>query len=174
MKQIALHHTADPSLSVQLWKVNRYHKSKWGMQSKRGWYVGYNYFVERDGRRIHTRNLDEETVANRGHNCDVPERCDTISYCMAGDFRTQTPSEAQTADITAFINEMTKLYPDIYVVGHRDLGQTTCPGVPQSYIDNLNKEHTNDQKEKAEALAELQSKIDIIRAMIAKIMAMLK
>ena len=179
MKQIALHHTADPSLGIQLYKVNRYHKNAvddagnfrfhYGKPSKLGWYVGYNVFCDTNGQRTTTRIIGEETAANRGHNCDVRERCDTISYCMAGDFRTQDPTPKQIADFTSFVNDTRKYYPNIVVIGHRDIGQTSCPGVSQAFIDRFNVKHTPDQVEKAETLPSLQSKLDFIRALILKI-----
>lgn len=143
------------------------------MKSSLGWYVGYNFFCSRDGLRTNTRKVGEETIANKGHNCDVPSRCDTISYCMAGDFRTQNPSEAQTADFTAFVNHMKLTYPDILVIGHRDIGSTSCPAVAQSYIDKFNTDHSDDQQDKADSLPLLQAKLDSARAALARIIAYL-
>lgn len=182
MKYIALHHTADPSLSPQLYKVNRFHKNKdWGggwkqeKPSELGWYVGYNFFCERNGNWTQTRRIGEETIANRGHNCTsgiIGEGdCDTISFCMAGDFRTQKPTELQTAMFTSFVNQKRKEYPGIEVVGHRDLQSTTCPALPQEYIDQFNVRHSPDQEEKAQELATISSQLGIIQSILDSIRA---
>lgn len=125
MKYIAIHHTAVSAVSNQLAAVDRYHKGKWGMRSSLGWYVGYNFFCDVDGKITNTRAVGEETIAQVGHNCDVPSRCDTISFCFAGDFNTHLPNEKQ---LTAF-QEWRKDYTDLQVIGHRDLQKSrTCPG----------------------------------------------
>lgn len=175
MKFICLHHTAVKNTgSPQLWAVDRYHKNKWNMISKYGWYVGYNYFCDTDGRRTQTRALNEETIANRGHNCDVPARCDAISYCMAGDFRVETPNKKQEDDFWKFLREMRRLYPDIIVVGHRELQKDrTCPELPQDYIDKFNKESPKEDTEKEE-IADLYSQLDFIRSLLIKLMNKLR
>lgn len=168
--KIALHHTAVKSKKPQIYGVNRYHKGKWNMKSKLGWYVGYNFFCEEDGTRTNTREIGEETIANRGHNCDIPERCDTISYCMAGDFNVHRPPDAQNADFRAFIAEMRELYQVVEVMGHRDLQENrTCPGLLITAKDfdrwNIIEEEDDADKKK---IAELQSTIDKLRFQLSK------
>jgi len=178
IKYIALHHTAAlNTLTPQLYAVDRYHREKWNMLSKRGWYVAYNYFCDVDGTRTQTRTVGEETIAQISHNCDVYERCDTISYCMAGDFRYQKPTTAQERDFQAFVAEIRIQYPAVRVVGHRQLQEgRTCPELPESYIEQFNKKKELDSEDaiKKEKIQELQSRLDTLRAMVAKLFAVIK
>ena len=175
MKYIALHHTAVfYNGTRQIGGVDRYHKGKWNMKSSRGWYVGYNYFCEGYGWTTNTRKVGEETIAQVGHNCDAPERCDTISFCMAGDFRYQKPRPVQTERFRNFVIETRKTYPHIKVVGHRDLQTNrTCPELPQSYIDQFNKLQPDEDADK-EKIQELQTRLDYIRGLIARMVEMLR
>lgn len=140
MKYIAIHHTAvsREKNQYQASAVNRYHKDKWSMKSKLGWFIGYNFFCEPNGVRFNTREIGEETMANKGHNCDIASRCDTISYCFTGNFNNELPTDAQIEDFREFVEEMREDYPKIKVVFHRDI-QTgrTCPGklFTQDYLE---------------------------------------
>lgn len=173
MKNIAIHHTAvKNSGTPQLYAVNRYHQGKWNMKSCLGWYVGYNYFIDTDGTVTQTRSWNEETIANVGHNCDAPERCDTISICLADNYN-ETPviDYKQYHAFTDLIRDIKKHYPEIKVVGHRDL-QTgrTCPGayITPEDINDFNSLQPNDTEdaEKAEKIAELQSLLDKLRKLL--------
>lgn len=163
MKYLAIHHTAVSSTSPQLYAVNRYHKGKFGVRSSLGWYVGYNDFIDIDGRKTHCREWGEETTAVIGHNCDKPERCDTIHVCVAGDFNFDVLAGKQLDALKAHIYEVRKTYPDIQVVGHRDLQDNrTCPGLhinPEAIAAVVGADY-----EKAAEIARLQSILDSLRA----------
>lgn len=166
-KQIAIHHTAVSRTTnkVQLYAVNRYHKEKWNMKSSLGWYVGYNFFIDSDGTITQCRSLDEETVANKGHNCDIPERCDTISVCLSGNFDQEYPSEAQNASLRRFLLER----PTLSVTFHRDIQKSRrCPGrnMTHEYISSLTKIITTYEMEKAEKIKALQSQLDALRKVV--------
>ena len=175
MKYIALHHSA-VNTNPQVWAVNRYHKGKWNMKSSLGWYVGYNYFCEKDGTRYITRKVGEETIAVVGHNCNIPSKCDTISYCMAGDFNTYLPTDAQEDDFKKFIEQMRKIYPKIKVVGHRDLQKNrTCPGrnIISADFKEWNLKEPPEDQEKAEKIAQLSSLLDQLRTLYQKLLSIL-
>jgi len=175
MKYIALHHTASLNTgSPQLFAVDRYHKGKWNDKSELGWYVGYNFFCDTDGTRTNTRRVGEETIANKGHNCNIPENCDTISYCMAGDFRTQKPTPAQDSDFRRFVNDMKEKYAGIKVVGHRDIqAGRTCPELPREYMEGFNKELDTEDREKEETIKLLQMKLlDLLRQLLRRLVAL--
>src|SRR3990167_623579 len=174
IKFLAVHHTAALNTGKpQLYAVDRFHQQKWGMLSKKGWWVGYNYFCDVDGKRTNTREIGEETIAQIGHNCNVAERCDTISYCMAGDFRSQKHTEAQERDFREFVDEMRSQYPSITVVGHRDLqAGRSCPELPQEYIDSFNKILDSEDTLKKEKIRELQQVLDVIRSLVVKLLSL--
>ena len=144
MKYLAIHHTAVSRMSgqSQLKSVNTYHKNKgWSDRpSILGWYVGYNFFIDVNGKNTHTRGIGEETFAVVGHNCNVPEKCDTISVCLAGNYHVETPSDPQIASLRAFIYEMVQRYPNIEITFHRSLqANRTCPGdlFTREYLDKI-------------------------------------
>ena len=60
VSHIILHHTADASREPQFDKVNNYHRDKWNFRSSLGKYMGYTYFIERDGTLIKARADTEE------------------------------------------------------------------------------------------------------------------
>ena len=183
MQYIAVHHSAVVAGSTpQLFAVDRYHKNKWNMKSQRGWYVGYNYFIDTDGTVTQTRNHDEETIANRGHNCDVPERCDTISICLADNYnRTDAIDIRQYMELCDLIRDLQCQYKNtLTVVGHRDLQKDrTCPGMnfDKAEIDNLdsiecsktNNDLVDDEKEAQ--IIFLQATLDSLRAALRRILS---
>lgn len=168
MKYLAVHHTAvEETGTHQLFAVNRYHKNKWNMKSTLGWYVGYNYFIDYDGTTTQCRSLNEETIANKGHNCDVESRCDTVSACFALDGDKQVFTDAQ---IKAWI-ELREKYSHLEVTLHKNLQvDRICPGkkISINYLNSLFEKDNN--KEKAESIAKLQSSIDRILAILEAIL----
>jgi len=130
-KYLAIHHTAvshnvAPS---QFYAVNRYHKQKFGVKSQLGYYVGYNYYIGKGGEMTQTRKHHEEATAIIGHNCTGTTDCDTISVCLAGNFNVEYPTQKQIEKVSSLYKILKKHYPDIKVVGHRDLQEDrTCPG----------------------------------------------
>jgi hypothetical protein len=183
IKFIALHHTASYNNDKnQIHAVDVYHRDKdWGggwtqpAPSELNWYVAYNFFCDVWGQRTQTRKIGEETLAQKGHNCDVMATCDTISYCMAGDFRVQEPNVHQEEDFIAFIEEVKKTYPNVRVVGHRDLHPgRTCPELPQAYIDKFNRQLDAPDQEKAEAIKKLQRELFSAEALLRFLKRILK
>lgn len=175
IKYLAIHHTAVSRLSgnSQLNGVNAYHKQKWNARSTLGWYVGYNRFIDVNGAFTETRVIGEETIANRGHNCDIEQRCDTISICLAGNFNSELPSDVQIKVLQDQIALIQKGYPDIEITFHRDLqANRTCPGklFTKEYLkirilQEVKKPDTVD-KEKAEKIAELMEKISLLTILL--------
>lgn len=177
--KLALHHTAVSRTNTQLDAVNRYHKNKWGMRSQLGWYVGYNFFCDIDGTITQTRTIGEETVANRGHNCDVDARCDTVSFCFAGNFNKELPSDAQIEAFKRWYKQFSNTF-EAQVVGHRDIQDNrTCPGVlmTDAYIQKrlLEKPQYPDAEDaKKKEIAELYRQLDTLRALLRRLISKLK
>jgi len=130
VNSIAIHHTevSRSEARSQLQAVNRYHKEKWNSKSSLGYYVGYNFFVDVNGVVTHAREVGTETIAQTGHNC-TGGSC-AISVCLAGDFNRELPSDAQIESTKELLEFLLTAYPNVPVVGHRDLqADRTCPGV---------------------------------------------
>jgi hypothetical protein len=152
IKYYAIHHTASSQSSGnnQLSAVNKYHKERnWGSAEKPfyqknpstlGWWVGYNRFIDTNGSLTNTRKVGEETLAQVGHNCDVRERCDAISVCLAGNFDVELPNIKQIEALRRDYEEVKGLYPNIQAVFHKDLqASRTCAGrlFTKEYLDTV-------------------------------------
>ena len=141
---IVLHHSAVSRATqpLQFDAVNNYHRTKdWGggwkqtSPSELGFWVGYNFFCESTGKRTQTRLIGEETIANKGMNCDVPSRCTAISYCMAGNFAVEKPTQHQVNDFIAFIREVQEKYPEVVLKQHKDVQPgRTCAALTNDEI----------------------------------------
>jgi hypothetical protein len=155
-KYLAIHHTASVRGSNQLYAVDKYHREERGYpRGTLGFNVGYNYFLDVDGKITQTRMEGEETMAQKKHNCDVPERCDTISICLAGNFDIELPNDAQIKSLRKFIEGR-----NLEVVFHRDLQvNRTCPGrlFTKTYLDRILGKLEPTESVSLETLSELKT-----------------
>lgn len=87
--KIIVHHSADPSPKDQLAKINEWHKYREFPRSKRGYFVGYHFLINKLGVVTQTRDLDEEGAHTKGQNFS------SIGICLEGDFNQELPSPAQ-------------------------------------------------------------------------------
>lgn len=171
---VVLHNTAVSRATQpeQLAVVERYHKDKWGMKSELGWHVGYNFFCEPDGTRTQTRKVGEETIAQIGNNCDVPERCGMISYCMAGYFKVEKPTIAQVADFVEFFRDVQKRYPKVKLKQHKDVYPgRTCAELDdediQTWIRNPVDSNVYELREQVEILTKQNLQlIELVRTLL--------
>lgn len=177
----AIHHTAvsRSKNAAQLFAVNRYHQEKWNAKSTLGWFVGYNYFIDVDGTTTKCRDVGEETIAQVGHNCDVKHRCDTISICLTGDFNQETLTDAQVVALRTLVTELKTVYPMIVAKFHRELQPgRTCPGslmthqYLQSVVFGQPDPIDEEEKEKAERIAQLSQILDQLRAILTRLLSL--
>lgn len=194
MTYIVLHHTAvsRDKQKNQLKPVDTYHRDKnWGTEanpwyqpkpSSLGWYVGYNYFCDVNGKRTNTREIGTETIAQVGHNCDIPKRCDCVSYCLAGNFNNELPTEAQIKDFRKFVAEMEERYPNIRVIFHRDIQKyRTCPGklLTKAYLKSVMLKkvvYASDDvdKEKEKEILKLKKTVSALQSIIMMLLSIIK
>lgn len=169
---IVLHHTAvsRSAQPTQTTEVNNYHKGKWNYISELGYYGGYNFIVEPTGKRTQYRKVGEETIANVGMNCDVPSRCTAISYCMAGDFRVEKPTDLQVSDFRQFIAELKKTYPNVLIKQHKDV-QTgrTCAELSDSELDKI----TAQDITKDQYIAQLEGENKKLSSMVTQLISII-
>jgi hypothetical protein len=175
VKYIVLHHTAvsRKRQALQFNPVNTHHRVKFKQDapSALGYYVGYNFFCEPTGSRKQARKVGEETIANVGMNCDVPARCGAISYCMAGDFRVEKPTNQQVADFREFIKEVKKTYPKVQVVQHKDIQKNrTCAELMESELSTIATPVTGT---KDEQIAKLRKQNDQLVGMVTTLIKLL-
>ena len=146
---IVLHNTAVSRAvqPLQFDSVDSYHKQKWNSISELGKYTGYNFFCEPTGTRIQARKIGEETIAQIGNNCDVPGRCGMVSYCMAGYFKVEKPTQNQINDFIKFYWEIKAKYPKVVVKQHKDVAPgRTCAELSDAEIQSWLKPETEQEK----------------------------
>lgn len=128
--KIIVHHSggsdANPlqdSSNFTVQACNELHK-KFGMKSSLGWWVGYHYYIEKNGKVTHTRGHNDTGAHTIGQNGS------SIGICLAGNFDATLPTEAQIQSLKTLLNKLTtdlkitrnEIYP------HRKFAQKTCYG----------------------------------------------
>lgn len=118
---IVIHHTGndvDDDLSAV--DIHAEHQS-------RGWAgIGYHFVIRKDGTVEVGRPLDCVGAHAYGFNDH------TVGIHLSGNFEIGTPTKEQTESLAKLLADLTEMYSlentSQYVVGHRDLMATACPG----------------------------------------------
>lgn len=159
---IIIHHTSVNSDKSQFQAVNNYHKSLGFPQSPSSLlYIGYHWFLERDGTTIRAKkDKDEGAHTLGGWNKK------SIGVCLAGDFSLETPSEAQIASLRVLIHE----YNLPYLLHSEAQSNRTCPQfTKEELVYWLKTGRDEEDLAKCEAInKELRTTIDIIIQWISK------
>jgi N-acetyl-anhydromuramyl-L-alanine amidase AmpD len=126
-KFIILHHSATLSSRTTFEAINNYHKQKWDLKSALGFYIGYHYFINAQG-KIYQGRKDEEVGA---HCREEKKNYDSIGICLAGNFDKEAPSRAQLESLKKLTAELIIKHKIIKnnLKFHRDYAtHKTCPG----------------------------------------------
>ncbi len=128
---LIIHHTggtdADPladSSGFTFQQCDELHRVKFGLRSSTGNYIGYHYYIERDGTVFQGRADNDEGA----HTIKYNKR--SIGICLAGNFDLTLPTPPQIASLKALLEAKMALYgvPASKVVPHRLFAQKTCYG----------------------------------------------
>jgi len=127
---IILHHTASP-LNTKVGDVDRWHKTRNFPRSRRGYFVGYHYFIEQNGFVTQTRDHNEEGAHTIGQNRR------SIGICLAGNFNLEYPTKEQIKALTQLLTALRKEIGDLPARPHRHYARTDCFGtnLPDNYFD---------------------------------------
>ena len=122
--KLVLHHTAIGGFEEgQYDMVDKSHKRKYG----RG--IEYHFFIERDGRELAGKPIEEIGFHAGNWNVNVV----SIGICLAGDFTYEVPTEQQIDALVQLVSRLQNIYliPDNQIFLHREvrLGPTSCPGI---------------------------------------------
>lgn len=104
--------------------VDEYHRKLWGFKSSLGHYIGYHYFIEKNGTVKQGRADSDEGAHTRGQNNQ------SIGICMAGNFDATMPTEEQKKSLRDLLLRLMVLYriaPD-QLFPHRHFAVKTCYG----------------------------------------------
>lgn len=104
--------------------VDYYHKGLWSFKSSLGHYIGYHYFIEKDGKITQGRADQDEGAHTKGMNLK------SLGICLAGNFDLTLPTEAQITALTELLKELSIKYsiPVANIVPHRKFANKTCYG----------------------------------------------
>ena len=106
--------------------ANEYHRQLWNFKSELNYYLGYNYYLTKEGKLIQARKDGEETAAVIGHNTN------SLNCCLQGDFSKEQPTINQRHALREWLLKKKNEYnvPIENIGGHRTFQQNrTCPGI---------------------------------------------
>lgn len=122
--KIILHHDgvsrSGPSFDI----VNHFHQSKEFPLSSLGFYVGYHYWIEKDGSTRQAR-ADEDIGAHT-----VGQNNISIGIGLAGNFDVEQPTNEQISSLGKLLSELVtfhKIEKD-HIYPHRKFAEKTCFG----------------------------------------------
>lgn len=123
--EIIVHHDSVTRTGPSFDIVNEYHKSKDFPISSLGFYVGYHYWIERDGTLRQARAEYEI-----GAHC-VGENLRSIGIGLAGNFDVELPTDAQISTLGTLLTGISWRYqiPAAKIYPHRQFSTKTCYGL---------------------------------------------
>lgn len=117
---IIIHHIGEINRDVTPQEVHQWHLNN-------GWAgCGYHFLISKDGTVWECRPRD--TIGSHAYGANT----DSIGINVVGDFEAFEPEDAQIASLVELLVKLCSDYeitPDMTtIIGHRDAGQTSCPG----------------------------------------------
>lgn len=129
--KIIVHHTGgsaiDPlqdSSNFTFDQCNEQHRISFNLKSSLGFYIGYHYYISKDG-TIKQGRLDTDEGAHT-----IGQNLSSLGICLAGNFDATLPTQAQIATLTTFLVQKSKQYniTSENVFPHRHFAAKTCYG----------------------------------------------
>lgn len=103
--------------------VDSWHKVRWpDFKSSLGYWVGYHYVIEKDGKVTQTRAHNEEGAHVIGMNTK------SIGVCFAGNFDLTLPTKEQMNAWYKLYSDLLREFPEIPTYPHRKYATKTCHG----------------------------------------------
>lgn len=122
--QIIVHHDSvsreGPSFAI----VNAFHKQKGFPESRLGFFVGYHFWIERDGTLRQARQENEVGAHCKGQNYSA------FGIGLAGNFDAEDPTPAQIATLGELLSRLCNKYriPAQRIFPHRRYAEKSCYG----------------------------------------------
>ena len=151
---IVLHHAEASSCTAA--DVDRWHKAnKWIG-------IGYHFFVRKDGSIYEGRPLWSMGAHVSGKN-----NC-SIGVCAEGKYTSETMPLTQKTAICELLVYLKEMYPQAQIVGHKEIGESDCPGskypladIKKNYVKYANKRTEADEVTREE-FQELYNKLTAV------------
>ena len=164
MRQWIIHHSgiSRKVLYSQTNSINNYHRQLWEMKSQLGFYGGYQYTIEPNGKIVQFRKEHEEGMHTLKHNVGY------IAVCLQGNFLVEMPTEAQIKALRGMIRRDDKIYR------HCDLqAERICPCLSMEYIEMILKDDKIEE-EKQKKIIELTGRLDYLKSILLKLLDLIK
>lgn len=123
-RKLIIHHDGASRSGDSFDVINAYHKGLGFPISSLGYFVGYQYLIERSGKLRQARE-DNEIGAHT-----VGENATSIGICLAGNFDIESPTPAQVATLGQLMLALVETYniPDTAIYPHRQYAKKSCYG----------------------------------------------
>ena len=122
-------------------RVNEYHRQKWGFKSSLGFFCGYHYYIESDGKIYQARADNEE-----GAHCTQSGRPgywnkNSVGVCLQNKVG-QSITNEQIKSLDWLLERLRGKYSIVKteIYGHYHIKSTACPGIS---IKKFLKEYKN-------------------------------
>lgn len=135
--KIIIHHTggsdifpSQDSSNYTVYQCDRDHQVRFNFKSQLGWYVGYQYFIDKAGIITNCRKDSEEGAHTIGENKS------SIGICLAGNFDVALPTPLQIKSLKMLLEKKTKEWgiDRSQVFPHRKFAIKTCYGTKLSDV----------------------------------------
>jgi hypothetical protein len=124
-KEIVVHHDGVSRKGASFEIVDAYHKTQHFPLSSLGFYVGYHFWIERDGTVRQARKEDEIGAHTLGQNYTA------LGIGLAGNFDKEMPTDEQVAALAALLSRLCFAHSIAYdhIFPHRHFNPKTCYGM---------------------------------------------
>ncbi|MCY6356183.1 peptidoglycan recognition protein family protein [Clostridium sp. ZS2-4] len=104
-----------------MYDIHNFHKNE------KGWScIGYHFFITKEGKIY--RGRPEKAI---GAHC-LHHNSNTLGICVQGNYMVETMPKAQEAAVIALCKYLCSKYTINSIKGHKELGDTDCPGTNYS------------------------------------------
>uniref|UniRef100_A0A8W8NS38 Uncharacterized protein n=1 Tax=Magallana gigas TaxID=29159 RepID=A0A8W8NS38_MAGGI len=123
---VYIHHGATPGCHTKADCIQRVRSYQNYHMDSHGWSdIGYSFVIGEDGNVYEGRGWDTVGAHTLHHNTDG------LGFCVMGNFMTHAPNDMAINAVKSLIHcgvQMGKITHNYVLKGHRDVGQTACPG----------------------------------------------
>lgn len=105
-------------------QCNEQHRLSFNMISSLGFYVGYHYYISKDGTIKQARLDTDEGAHTIGYNSQ------SLGICLAGNFDSTMPTDSQINSLRTLLTQKSTQYKIALsnIVPHRKFATKTCYG----------------------------------------------
>jgi len=106
-------------------QINENHRQRWNFKSEMGFFCGYHFVIEKNGKTAQARLQTEEGAHCQHFNAQ------SIGICVVGNFNLTMPTKEQEESLRKLLIELVKKWqiPIGNVVPHRRFSKTDCYGL---------------------------------------------